>query len=685
MAKQDSVSITTRLGGNRTLVLLIVISMLLLFTVDTFIVPALGGGGSRAPDYVRYTVGGRRVELSMEKFQSAYGDWQKFQAGQTMLSGRPRQGGTEEFLADLMIGSLAAEAGVSVPDDTVREFIATHPLFQDRSGDFDRAVYAEARKRFFNDIPERAFEQEARRHLLVDHYTKIYANSFMAVGDDECWQRWKANHPKVEVAYAWQPVAPVREGMKPEDVAEADLEAFWKDPAVQTRHRTQDRRAFEAAAVRAADCEDGALEKAREEWKGEASLALGETEAFEFWSQWRSYDFDLEGRSPEEIAALRKENEARVDAEDEAHRKRSEEERRAKQAEKGLDPSGEEPAPVVDPYDTPPLELEEREQFRLYWRARVEKEVFLRKLLERVRLDASPARAPGAPAGPAKVEKGALEAAVAKWSRPGLGLRFFRQETPVDQYEVEKMEGLGLPNCPLRYALNDKKAEDVGVIHPEILQRTASTSVLEERGWVIFVPTDHLPAVVPPLADVRGKVLEELLSRRARDEARSRLSRLRKAAEDGRLPLEEAAKAEGIATAAAGPFNEYTWRPPLAKDALKDEASRAAAWKDEPSRLSAVLSRYYTFREVPAGGFSEVLDDAEGTGALYLVQVKARTDPAFEEMTQAQLAAERRSIGRQRLQDLAKELSYAGLKDRLSLFLDGKPAPEPEEMRRGGG
>ena len=676
MAKQDSLSFTQRLGGNRTIVLGIVILMLILFTVDLYVVPALGGGGSRAEDYVRFTVNGKQTTITFEKYTSDLADWQRFQSGQSRLTGRPLAAASDEFLQDLMVAGLARGAGLSIPDDSVREFIRTHPLFQDGNGDFDPAAFAKYRKEIYGDLPEKAFEKEARRHLLVDHYTKIYANAFLAVGDAECFQRWKAAHPKVEITFAWQPVASLREGMKEADLPAGEIDTYWKDPAVQNRHKTLDRRSFQAVAVRVDGCDDAAYVRAREERKDDKDLEVTEPEGFTFWTAWRQYDFNLGNVDEDGIKALRAQNEARVRAEDEEARKAAE---LKKKEEAPKDPpkdppkegeAAEEKAPPVDPYSLPPLDLDAREQYRLYWQFRVEKEVWLRKYMDKVRREMTAGNLPA---------KAALEA----FDRPGLGLSAFDQAEPVDQYQVEKIEGLGLPNCPLRYSLNEYKADRAGKVHDEVIQRTASTAVLAERGWVVFRFTGIEPAVIPSLDAVREAVVKELLDRKARDEARTRLSRLRKTAEDARSTLKDAAAGAGYETAAVGPFNEFTWRPPWAKDALKDEASRAAAWSSPDTRLASVMSKYFTFRDVPVGAFSEVVDDVEATGAMYLVQVNARAEPVLEEMTPAQTAAERRAIGRERLMDLGRELSYDGLKDKLSLFVEGEPAKTAEEIRKG--
>ncbi len=132
---KEPASWTQRIGGNRALVLGIMISMLVLFTVDYYVVQALGVGG-RGGDHVRFTVNGRAVAIDQGRYQAQMADWQRFQTGQALFTGRPR-GGSEDFLMDLMLAELARDAGLSVPDATLRDFIRINPLFSDGSGEFD--------------------------------------------------------------------------------------------------------------------------------------------------------------------------------------------------------------------------------------------------------------------------------------------------------------------------------------------------------------------------------------------------------------------------------------------------------------------------------------------------------------------------------------------------------------------
>lgn len=136
-------------------------------------------------------------------------------------------------------------------------------------------------------------------------------------------------------------------------------------------------------------------------------------------------------------------------------------------------------------------------------------------------------------------------------------------------------------------------------------------------------------------------------------------------------------------SAKAGPFHDYTWRPPAAKkDGDAADAKDEEGWKDAGRRASALMGRYQTFRDTPVGAFSSVLDDSKGTGAFYLAQVKSRADPVFEEMTQSQIAQARRAIVQERLRVVDAEFTYGRLREKHSLQVAGKPAPEPDESRR---
>ncbi len=658
MARKQEPSLTRKIGGNRAIVLGIIIVMLVLFTVDLYVLPALGVS-SRAGDYIKFTVNGREVTCGWEKYQAGMGDWQRFQLGQSMLSGAPRGTAMEDFLEDLMLGEIARDAGVAITDETLAEFLRTNPLFQGSGGEFETKAYEEALRKNYQGISSRAFEDEARRYLLLDHFRKVYFHSFLAITDEECWKRWKGEHPKVAVAYAWQGVGTIREALKPEDVKDEEVEATWKDPAVQGRHRTPPRRAFEAAWVRIAAVEDAAFDAAREAWKDDPDLALKEGEAREFWWASQKYDFNLANLDGATLEALRKENGGEEPKEP---------------GKDGTPPPEAGTEEAQAPAEPSPAELDTEEQYRRYWRRRAEKEVWLRKLLEKVRREIKDPAVP-------------LADAAAKWSRPGLAVSVHRQEAPLDQYEVEKLEGPG--GSPIRFVLNDyDKPEQVGSVHAEAIQRTAFTDRLDQRGWVVVRVTGIVPEAVPPLADVRAKVVSEFLDDRARERAKARLAALRKAAEEGPLPLEEAAKKDGFECATTDPFNEFSWRPPLPRPAPGEVATAAPPvfkdeWKDPARRLSAILGKYYPLREVVVGALSDVFDDASVTGACYLVQVKSRAEPRFEEMSQAHQSQVRRVLARERMMALGTELSYSKLKDRLGLFVAGEPAKESEPSRRG--
>jgi hypothetical protein len=293
--------------------------------------------------------------------------------------------------------------------------------------------------------------------------------------------------------------------------------------------------------------------------------------------------------------------------------------------------------------------------------------------MERVLKDAAEAKKP-------------LAEVAEKWSRPGLRIRIHAQEEPLDQYGVEKIPGLGGANCPLRFALNEFGKDKEGAYAKEVVEATARVGVLEERGWVVFQVRKVVPEEIPPLDAVREKVVAQMLDEKARDRARADLEALRKAAEDARKTLEEIAREKGVECATAGPFNAYSWRPPSPKPTAGETAPPAAdRWKDPDRRASSVMSRFTALRDIPAGSFGPVLEDVEGSGALYLVQMKSRTDPAFDEMSQAQIGQARRSLVRERMGALGQELSYERLKERFSLTIGGEAAPAAEDLHRGGG
>ena len=687
MAKNDSQSLTQRIGGNRTIVLGIIIVMLVLFTVETYITPAMGVGG-RGSEFVKFTVNGRTVVYGIQQYQNLYADWAKFQSGQSLATGRGRGGSREEFYEDLMVAELARDAGLAITDETLKEFIRTHPLFSGTAGSFDAKTFEEAREKYFGGLAIRSFEVEARRFILVDHYTKIYAHSFLAITDGECWQRWKGDHPRVEIACAWQPVEPLRDAMKVGDLKEEEIETFWKDPAVQNRHMKPTLHAFEAAWVAPDGVTEEGYQAGLAAWKDDPALRVTDDEGKEYFRGAIRYDFNIGMQDEATVEALRKENLKPADPKkDEPKKDEPKKDEPKKDEPKSDEPKKDAPPPAPSPEDdpaaaaaaldpTPPAEQDETLQYLNFWEHRCKKELFLKRLLTRVH-------------GEVKDGKKSLAEAAAAWSRPGMEIRHFTQKEPIDQYAVEKLQDLGVENSNLRYALNIyAKPDQKGSLHPEVLQRTATTDLLVRRGWIIFRVTEIVPQAVPPLAEVREKVAGELLLDRAKEQARTRLTALRKAAEESHQALEEAAKGgKGgeFETALAGPFNEYSWRPPLARTAPGATPPPATdGWKNPERRLTAVMGNYLLLREIPVLGFSDTIDDAEGSGAFYLVQVKGRSDPSFEEMSAAQISSVRKVLARERIQALGSELSYSKLKDRLNLLEDGKPARDPEPVQRRG-
>jgi hypothetical protein len=651
MAAKEPASWTTRLGGNRALVLGLVILLLVLFTVDAYVLPAFGVGGS-GEDHVRFLVGGRTVSLGQGRFQATLQDWQRYQQGVRLTTGIPR-GQPSELLEDLMIAELARDAGLSIPDEAVRSFVRNHPLFQDARGEFSARKFDDALATHYGGLAPRAFEDQVRLHLLVDHFRKVYAASFLQVADEDVFRKWKADHPKVAVAYTWAPVGPVRDAMGPSDLEEGAVEEYWKSSLVQRRHILPRRFTFTAAFVRPSSVDDAAYAKAREETKGEAALSFTDEEAYEHWFRQREYAFVVTSQTDTTLKALRAENEARVNEED-AKRK----------AETPALPKEGGEAPEPDLWDQPPESLSDREQYRRYWRHRVEKELWLKKVMEGVLSRAKEGTKP-------------LEELAREASRPGVEIRVHAQADPVDQYGVEKIEGLGGPNAPIRWAINQKGADDAGKVHPELLEATASGDALAERGWLIFRTDGVVLEQVPPLDAVRDKVTAELLDQRAREKVRAGLDAFRKFAEDSRKGLVEAAKEKGLPSETTEAFHDTSWRPPFPRPKPGEEPAPAAdRWKEPGRRLSQVMSRYAVLRETAPDSYSGVLDEVEATGAFFLVQVLRREEPAFEEMTLAQRNQVRRVLNRERLGDLAREISYDTLRERLSLLVDGKPAAE---------
>jgi hypothetical protein len=683
MADNEPRNLTQRLGRNRTLLLAVVVVIIITFTVASDIGPALFG--STGDTALEFSVEGRAVRVSGLEFESGFRDWSVFHRGRVQSGMRNgtidiRQArqmiedlDQASYTRDLMLEQLATQAGIVIPDATLREFVATRSEFADATGAFDPARFRAELKETYQGMNVRAYEQQARRFLAADHYHKLYANAFFLVTDDEAHARWRTEHPKVKVRFAYQPVSPIRAELKPEDVKQEDLDRHWRDAAVKDRHRIPPRWQVEAVTVAGTDVDPAAVEKALEEWKDDKDFFIDEDLAFAEWYGRRKYDFDIEVQDEATKEALRKINvdfpapvkplpkeEGEEKPKDGAAAAPKEEPAAPKDdAAAPKDDAAKEDAPPV-PEGPGDIEANPKKFYDWWWRGFVRREMLLKKVLQRVVADAT---------------KGgmSLEDAAKKWSRPGMQLQHVKMADPLPQEAIGEDLRLG---GNTRYAVNQYGTQDVGKVHPDVLERTMSSHDLKNRGFVCFRLIHVVPAATPELEQVRDALVAEVLDKFAEDRARERLEALRKAVDDGK-PFDEAAAAAGIAVDEAGPYNEFSWRPP-APLPKAGEKPAPDGWKDRNRRIGVVISRYLVVREVAPGRFGPVVSDTRGetaTGAFYLVRVEERVEPAFGEMNVAQKALTIREIRFDRFRRVAEEMEFEGLSLRLGATWRGEPLP----------
>jgi hypothetical protein len=626
----EAKTITQRIGGNQTVVLIVAVTMLLCFTVASEILPALGMRND--PEYIRYTVNGKPVAMSGTEFTSSFAQWQRF----SLPFGKQ---GQEMFLADLMQDSLAKEAGIEVPDATLRRWVETRTFFQDVDGTFDRATFDKVLLDQFRGMSVKAFEQEARRHIRLEHYNSLFVPVTVNVADADLYDRWKAEHPKVKLAYTWQAVAPLRAEMKIEEVTQEEMERWWTDVRHQKEFETPPRRTFDAVWIACDAVDDATYRAMREARAGDATLQVSDAEAREYWNSRRAFDFEMDRQDDAMLAKLRAEN---PDVVDEVPVKTPEDE----------EEDGDEGPPV----------LSDDQKFLRYWKHRITKELWLKKYVEGVLQEAISSGRP-------------LVDVAETRAKDGLGLQILRQTEPVDQLEVDKLPGVGFPMCGLRYVLNDMHPAHEGNIHPHIIERSPLSNQLDTRGWLALQVQKVYPAAIPPLETVREKVASKVLDERAEDKARSKLEELRTTVQSAGGQLVTMAPGLGYEVSVTDFFNEFSWRPPLPRIPPGQEPPPPSEqWKNPDRRLGAILGRSFIFRGVPKGEFPAVIGDTFSTGAFYLVQVVDHAEPRFEEMTQSQKRQTLQGVQKVRFEKAAKDLSYDGLIDRMGLTIGGKKA-----------
>jgi hypothetical protein len=354
------------------------------------------------------------------------------------------------------------------------------------------------------------FEKFLRRYLTVTYLVQSYGPLLLPT-NEQVYDQWSVRNRRHDIEYVVQPIGSLRREIDPKSIPLAEVESYYQRDLVRRHFRIPTRHEFEALYVVPDEITDeqfAALSKKA----GENDLVkLGPREGFRYWyaNEKRLY------RTDDLVARLRKEWEEekkKATPEDGEEEKAPEEEKPAnegqdedgaKDEEEGEPAKEEEPggpevsgpdlnlpvAPKVEEFEDPTAGMTPEDKYEKYFKAEVERDLFLRKLLERLLMDE-------------RIKKKGLKAIAEEH-----GLPYFVTGRGLDRTEIYKNDPVG--GQQLREALNQMGEGDDGKYAEEVVE---IGDLMDPRGFAIFrvlrVNKEHYPELGEAVED---KLLRESL------------------------------------------------------------------------------------------------------------------------------------------------------------------------------
>jgi hypothetical protein len=605
----------------------------------------------------------------------------------------------------IILHRAALKAGVEVPPAAVEAWVTKFPWFQNEAGNFDRKRYLAFIDNAGIWATPLEFERMLTNYLAVEYYLGLY-QPLLRPGSRQVYEAWKGRHNRHDIRYLVQDVAPIRAEIDPASLSHEDVLAYYERNEVRRRFLIPTKRTFEAVYVVPGQMEDEVYETLVAAAKEKKLVTVGPEEARQYYyANQDDYPLDpvreqsrkeweaahpTEDRSTEDKPT---EDQPAEDGED-GDAENTHEDGEDGDAEDGAEDGDNDPAeddedspPTVDADDgekpveekpeatdekverwEDPAELDLWTRYDRFFKERVERELFTRKLLKRLLSDE-------------RISKAGLEAVAAF-----PGLTYFVTEAPLDQYEVLDVEVIGGPG--LREALNRHGPETEGEYCADVQLNGAG----DERAFFLYrvksVIKEHYPTLeqeVPvtvlrdlvanmllvPFGDVEKMNVHELLLKafpdavldpattptmdtvvrlmlrqgKAEDRAAERLNVIREMVLTGAQTLDGAAKEKGYEVSTLTGLSESTRIPPKIEP---EEGATLTPKQVEKNLLRArkeflvrgwMSGKGGNLSRIGKTGSEEfvegVLADKE-TDSAFLVYVTGHSTPGPEEMPEVE-------------------------------------------------